>query len=98
MAVSGGAVSRHDCATANDGNAINATKRMKASERMGPPAQRRITDAACMALLVRDSGTGGSGKMNHVEALKANLGAPATEVGAGIVKGVAKFDEHVQGH
>jgi hypothetical protein len=36
--------------------------------------------------------------MHHVEALEANLGAPAAEVRPRIVERIAEFDEHVQRH
>src|SRR4051794_19892980 len=37
-------------------------------------------------------------KMHHLEALKANLGTPATEVRRRVVERITKFDEHVQRH
>ena len=36
--------------------------------------------------------------MQHLEALEANRGAPAAEVGARVVEGIAEFNQHVQRH
>src|SRR5215510_12573900 len=51
-----------------------------------------------MRLLIRDGGTGWAGKVNHLEALEADLRAPTAEVGPRIIERIAEFDEHVQGH
>jgi len=77
---------------------MNAANKTKANERMGPPTERRISDAVYMALLVCDSGTGRTGKVDHLKAFEADFGTPFAEIGAGIVERVAKFDEHVQRH
>src|SRR5206468_1052433 len=44
------------------------------------------------SLFICDGCTGCACKMDHVEALEANLGAPAAEVRPGIVKRITEFD------
>lgn len=36
--------------------------------------------------------------MDDFETLESDFAAPFAEVGAGIIEGIAEFDEHVQGH
>ena len=38
------------------------------------------------------------GKVNNFEAFEADFAAPFAEIGTGIIKGIAEFDEHVERH
>src|SRR5262245_47529176 len=61
---------------------------------MFPPSARKIADGS----FISHRGTGRSRKVNHVEALEADFGAPAAKIGSGVIEGVAKFDEHIERH
>src|SRR5262245_3501145 len=47
---------------------------------------------------VRDRRARGPAERQHLDALEALVEAPAAEVGAGVVEGVAELDEHVERH
>jgi len=47
-------------------------------------------------LFIRDRGTGGSGQRDNLKTTKSCFGAPLPKILARIVKGIAKFDQHVQ--
>jgi hypothetical protein len=51
-----------------------------------------------MTLLVRDGGAAGAGEVENFVPFESCFFAPAPEIGAAKVKGVAKFDQHVERH
>ena len=55
------------------------------------PVVRRLS-------FVSDGGARRACEVQHFKMAEANFRAPATEVGPGIIKRIAKFDEHVQRH
>src|SRR4051794_25269868 len=51
-----------------------------------------------VGLLVRDSGARGTREGHDLDLAEPGVAAPACEVGAGVVEGVAELDQHVQRH
>src|SRR6266853_6756752 len=72
---------------------------MSLFQRPNSPAASTAKQAKrAYGLFIGDGGAGGAGEVDDLEAFEAGVLAPAAEIRAGIIEGVAEFDEHVQRH
>jgi len=63
-------------------------------QRTGEGRQSQVMDG----LFIGNSRARRPGEVHNLEALEADVTAPSAEVRARIIKRIAEFDEHVEGH